>query len=201
MRPVFTIHHGAWCIAFHSSRRWSDSSFSLAVFNKRWLCSHELKHTVSCVIAEAAAVCSNSSAVKVKHSVSEQQKLISLHSLYLLCCFSTIWLSQINPSAPWAEVAVFGHATVLWPNGSGIGIDPLVCPRVDIIHSMRKQKIQQRVSRGEVCHISVFNTMENLSGEYNGISQKDRHSCFCHNALMFIHSLETWDRFLLDTWG
>lgn len=37
-----------------------------------------------------------------------------------------------------AEVAALGNVTVLWPNGSEIDIDLLVCPIVDIIHSIRK---------------------------------------------------------------
>ncbi len=105
-------HHTVRCIVFLSSRRWSDSSFTLPAFNKQWLCSHEVKHILR-LLSEAAAVCTNSSPVKVKHSNSQQQKLISLYSLYLLCCFSTIWLSQINLSAPWAKVAEFGHATIV----------------------------------------------------------------------------------------
>lgn len=106
-----------WCKVSHSSRGFI---IKLLVLNKQWLLLN-------------SEVCCNSSAVKVKHS---RNWSVSIPCIY--ACFSTIWLSQINLSAPWAEVTEFGHATVLWLNGSEIDIDLLVCSTAEAIHFNKK---------------------------------------------------------------
>lgn len=61
----------------------------------------------------------------------------SLFVVFTVLLFDNLIAIDQSVCTP-AEVAVFGNATELWPNGSEIDIDLLVCPIGDIIHSIRK---------------------------------------------------------------
>lgn len=49
MRPALTVHHTAWCIVLHSSRRWIDSS-CLSLINGDCAPTKRLRRACSCLL-------------------------------------------------------------------------------------------------------------------------------------------------------
>ncbi len=147
MRPAYG------CVVLHDA--WSSTAAGDEVIH-HWICPSlinnncvYMKWNMSCVFSEAAAVCSNSSPVKVKHSESELLCIYWAASQQYECNRSIRLYLEL-----WSHK--FGHVTVLQLNGSEIDIDLLVCSRVDITHSIRKQKIQHKVSKGEASFVCLL---------------------------------------------
>lgn len=117
---------------YHSSR-----GVSMCPNEAAALCISQfnIKHN-DCCILRFAAHCSLSRSNRDSTRSSSSNWSVSIHCIYGY--FSTIWLSQINLSTPWAGAADFGHATVLWLNGSEIGIDLPVCSTAEVIHFNKK---------------------------------------------------------------
>lgn len=152
MKAVILLHDAQFSLAY---RHRNHLSFSLLKINKQWLRSRHFLHLLSgCCCCPPFYSFSSQGHTQTHRewlwAAGIDQPPLTVFTLLLL--FDTL-IATDQSVHTMVEVPVLGNATESWLNGSEVDTDLLVCPAVDIIHSIRKYT---NTGKGDVMPVQVF---------------------------------------------